>query len=144
MHTLLSRVITDYRLDTSSYCLILDTTFSNSRQEPGASRTFQTPKLFRLQTSKQTIERMSEECICPICLDDLPDMTWRGNERSRLLCCGKQMCKACTNLMLLSNRQKCVAAAAAEAQQSQEYLTITDLADLEEGIKRAIIGLKCP
>lgn len=86
---------------------------------------------------------MSEVCICPICLDDLPDMTWRGDERTRLLCCGKQMCKACTNLMLLSNRRGSVAAAV-EARRSQEHLTITDLADVEEDIKRAIIALKCP
>jgi len=68
-------------------------------------------------------------------------MTWRGNERSRLLCCGKQMCKACANLF--SNRLRS-AAAATETLQSPEHLTITDLEDLEEDFKRAIVALKCP
>ena len=87
---------------------------------------------------------MSDECICPICLEDLPDMTWRGNERTRLLCCGKQMCKACANLFSNHHKLGSVNAAAAEALQAPEHLPITDLEDLEESFKRAIVALICP
>ena len=32
---------------------------------------------------------------CRVCLDVLPKETWRGNERYRSLCCGKQLCQIC-------------------------------------------------
>lgn len=36
-----------------------------------------------------------EDDTCPICLEDMPLATWRGTERCRLLCCGKQVCQSC-------------------------------------------------
>ena len=32
---------------------------------------------------------------CPLCLEGMPMLTWRGNERHRLVCCGRQICKPC-------------------------------------------------
>jgi TPR repeat protein len=36
---------------------------------------------------------------CPICLERMLKETWRNNERSRLLCCGKMICPSCTSLL---------------------------------------------
>lgn len=36
---------------------------------------------------------------CPICLENLPIETWRGDERSRSLCCGKLICKNCIPIL---------------------------------------------
>ncbi|KAJ3021348.1 hypothetical protein HKX48_008744 [Thoreauomyces humboldtii] len=33
---------------------------------------------------------------CPICLDPLPAKTWRGDDFTRLTCCGQALCKRCT------------------------------------------------
>ena len=32
---------------------------------------------------------------CPLCLEPLPALSWRGSETFRLLCCGKELCAAC-------------------------------------------------
>ena len=37
--------------------------------------------------------------VCLICLEDLPQVTWRGTERTRLLCCGKFTCAECAKLL---------------------------------------------
>jgi TPR repeat protein len=42
-------------------------------------------------------EGANEEDVCPICLDPLPAETWRGDERSRTMCCGNLICKQCAS-----------------------------------------------
>jgi TPR repeat protein len=32
---------------------------------------------------------------CPLCLEPLPALSWRGKETTRLLCCGKELCAGC-------------------------------------------------
>ena len=51
------------------------------------------------------------------------------------------MCEGCANL--LSDRLRS-AVVAGEALQSPEHLTTTDLEDLHDDVKRAIVALKCP
>lgn len=36
---------------------------------------------------------------CPICLERMPEVTWRGTERHRALCCGKMICAPCSSLL---------------------------------------------
>ena len=51
-------------------------------------------------------DNFEEDDECPICLDPLPPLTWRGTERVRLLCCGKLMCAACTEMMQKQPRER--------------------------------------
>ena len=39
------------------------------------------------------------EEICPLCLEQMPPLTFRGLERSRLMCCGVAICGSCLPVM---------------------------------------------
>jgi TPR repeat protein len=41
----------------------------------------------------------SDDDDCPICLERMPEDTWRGIERHRVLCCGKNICAPCSSLL---------------------------------------------
>ena len=37
---------------------------------------------------------------CPRCLEPMPPLSWRGDERNRAVCCGGQICRGCWNASL--------------------------------------------
>ncbi len=42
---------------------------------------------------------MDEDDVCPLCMDVLPPVTWRDEERVHTWCCGALICKCCSKSM---------------------------------------------
>lgn len=49
--------------------------------------------------AKEEEESDLDDRVCPLCFEDLPMLTWRGTERTRVLCCGKYVCAPCAAMM---------------------------------------------
>lgn len=75
-----------------------------------------------------------DEC-CPICLESLPALTFRGTEQHRLLCCGKMVCTDCSSL--LHKHQDTSAERVREGR-------LGDTSSLQADVKILLTSLKCP
>ena len=85
-----------------------------------------------------TIDDSAEDVTCPLCLDPLPVETWRGTERPRLLCCGKMVCAACSDIA--TQRQKDLS-----SQIRQEaFIAQEQLSRLQESARDLMNSCKCP
>ncbi|KAL7553800.1 hypothetical protein ACHAWF_017127 [Thalassiosira exigua] len=74
--------------------------------------------------------------ICPICLDVMPVLTYRGNERTRSLCCGKFVCPDC--LGGVQGHQRTLGKEAMHAAQR------SDPAAAARALKSMEMSLSCP
>ena len=50
-------------------------------------------------------ESSSRDC-CPICLEQLPALTWRADETSRMVCCGKEACAGCNRDFMMGRAER--------------------------------------
>lgn len=75
---------------------------------------------------------------CPICLEALPVQTFRGTERTRILCCGKNVCATCASNLHKTTRSLVHAAATSAAAGG------TGLESAMENLNRAEATLSCP
>jgi TPR repeat protein len=75
---------------------------------------------------------------CPICLERMLKETWRNNERSRLLCCGKMICPSCTSL--LNKRQHAHIADVKRAEAADNASS----GEVQRQMKLLNGSLKCP
>jgi hypothetical protein len=82
----------------------------------------------------------SDEDDCPVCRERMPQETWRGVERIRVLCRGKMICLSCSSL--LTKRQHAHIADVKRAQQAADDPSF--LGELQRQIKFLNGSLKCP
>jgi hypothetical protein len=76
--------------------------------------------------------------VCPVCRERMPPDTWRGIDRHRILCCGKQICIPCCSI--LEKRQGAFIADVLRARAAG----IPSPGELQRQIKFLKGALKCP
>jgi TPR repeat protein len=75
---------------------------------------------------------------CPICRERMQEVTWRGSERTRMLCCGKMICPSCTSIV--TKRQNAHIADVQRAQAADSWCPV----ELQRQIKFLHGALECP
>ena len=73
---------------------------------------------------------------CPRCLEAMPPLTWRGDERNRAVCCGGQMCKSCWTASL-RRREELSRRVAALKQQPRASVDPVAARELLEELERS-------